>query len=251
MKQRLSGQDRAVPSEYLSQQACLSAEPELLKRWTNELLSLTLLWLHAVWQGLHSSAATKQPEDLKIRWHHKLIFRLHLGWSSKIACLLFGCLCCYFDEVEALLQGHYGAIGKLLSIKTTCGERFLEFTLLPDPSLHSVAVYTVLPPNDEYKPRGPKGETTQRQLPQLISLAVQLLQADQGAQIQIYHLIVSCQINICIVWKKSHRVTYIKRVKNSEAIWQMHVLTISEAWVSTVQRTRRKSEGAAAAESLP
>lgn len=42
-----TGQDRAVPSEYLSQQACLSAEPEGLKRWTNELLSLTWLWLHA------------------------------------------------------------------------------------------------------------------------------------------------------------------------------------------------------------
>lgn len=36
-----TGQDRAVPSEYPSQQACSSAEPELLKRWTNELLSLT------------------------------------------------------------------------------------------------------------------------------------------------------------------------------------------------------------------
>lgn len=35
-----TGQDRAVPSEYPSQQACSSAEPELLKRWTNELLSL-------------------------------------------------------------------------------------------------------------------------------------------------------------------------------------------------------------------
>ncbi|KFP82967.1 hypothetical protein N310_02650, partial [Acanthisitta chloris] len=89
----------------------------------------------------------------QIRWHHKLIFWLHLGWSSKIACLLLGCLCGYFDEVEALLQGHYGAIGKLLSIETTCGKRFLQFTLFLDPSLHSVAVYTVLSPNDEDKPR--------------------------------------------------------------------------------------------------
>ncbi|KFV39962.1 hypothetical protein N328_05113, partial [Gavia stellata] len=90
---------------------------------------------------------------LQIRWHHKLILWLHLGWSSKIACLLFGCLCGYFDEVEALLQGHYGAIGKLLSIETACGKRFLQFTLFLDPSLHSVAVYTVLSPNDEDKPR--------------------------------------------------------------------------------------------------
>ncbi|KFQ46544.1 hypothetical protein N333_09640, partial [Nestor notabilis] len=87
----------------------------------------------------------------QVRWHHKLIFWLHLGWSSKIACLLLGCLCGYFDEVEALLQGHYGTIGKLLSIETTRGKRFLQFTLLPDPSLYSV--YTVLSPNDEDKPR--------------------------------------------------------------------------------------------------
>lgn len=33
-----TGQDRAVPSEYLSQQVCLSAEPELLKRWISNLL---------------------------------------------------------------------------------------------------------------------------------------------------------------------------------------------------------------------
>ncbi|KFM01776.1 hypothetical protein AS27_07383, partial [Aptenodytes forsteri] len=90
---------------------------------------------------------------LQIRRHHKLILWLHLGWSSKIACLLLGCLCGYFDEVEALLQGHYGAIGKLLSIETACGKRFLQFTLFLDPSLHSVAVYTVLSPNDEDKPR--------------------------------------------------------------------------------------------------
>ncbi|KFW84006.1 hypothetical protein N305_04737, partial [Manacus vitellinus] len=89
----------------------------------------------------------------QIRWHHKLIFWLHLGWSSKIASLLLGCLCGYFDEVEALLQGHYGAVGKLLSIKTTCGKRFLQFTLFFDPSLHSVAVYAVLSPNDEDEPR--------------------------------------------------------------------------------------------------
>lgn len=38
---------------------------------------------------------------------------------------------------------------------------------------------------------GPKGEATQRQLFQLIPLTVQLLQAAQGAQIQICHLIVS------------------------------------------------------------
>lgn len=62
-----TGQSRAVPSEYPSQQACLSAEPELLKRWTSQLLSLTSLWLHAVWQGLHCSAETKQPEVLKVR----------------------------------------------------------------------------------------------------------------------------------------------------------------------------------------
>lgn len=54
-----TGQDRIVPSEYLSQQACLSAEPELLKRWTSNLLSLTWLWLRAVWKGLHRSAGTK------------------------------------------------------------------------------------------------------------------------------------------------------------------------------------------------
>ncbi|KFP97068.1 hypothetical protein N330_04107, partial [Leptosomus discolor] len=90
---------------------------------------------------------------LQIRWHHKLIFWLHLGWSSKIACLLLGCLCGYFDEVEALLQGHYGAIGKLLPIETARGKRFLQFTLFLDPPLHSVAVYTVLSPNDEDEPR--------------------------------------------------------------------------------------------------
>ncbi|KFZ61720.1 hypothetical protein N338_13400, partial [Podiceps cristatus] len=90
---------------------------------------------------------------LQIRRHHKLILRLNLGWSSKIARLLLGCLCGYFDEVEALLQGHYGAIGKLLSIETACGKRFLQFTLFLNPSLHSVAVYTVLSPNDEDKPR--------------------------------------------------------------------------------------------------
>ncbi|KFP56677.1 hypothetical protein N323_05350, partial [Cathartes aura] len=90
---------------------------------------------------------------LQIRWHHKLIFWLHLRWSSKIACLLLGCLCSYFYEVEALLQGHYGAIGKLLSIETACGKRFLQFTLFLDPSLHGVAVYTVLSLNDEDKPR--------------------------------------------------------------------------------------------------
>lgn len=38
---------------------------------------------------------------------------------------------------------------------------------------------------------GPQGEAAQRQLFQLIPLAVQLLQAAQGAQIQICHLIVS------------------------------------------------------------
>ncbi|KFV95387.1 hypothetical protein N326_07001, partial [Eurypyga helias] len=90
---------------------------------------------------------------LQIRWHHKLILWLHLGWSSKIACLLLGCLCGYFDEVEALLQGHYGAVGKLLSIETACGKRFLEFALFLDPSLRSVTVYTVLSPNDKDKPR--------------------------------------------------------------------------------------------------
>ncbi|KFV75888.1 hypothetical protein N307_12959, partial [Dryobates pubescens] len=89
---------------------------------------------------------------LQIRWHHKLIFWLHLGRSSKIACLLLGCLCGYFNEVEALLQGHYGAIGKLLSIETARGKRFLQFTLFLDPSLHSVAVYTILSPNDKDKP---------------------------------------------------------------------------------------------------
>ncbi|KFP98252.1 hypothetical protein N329_04681, partial [Haliaeetus albicilla] len=90
---------------------------------------------------------------LQIRWHHKLIFWLHLGWSSKIACLFLRCLCGYFNEVEALLQGHYGAIGQLLSIETACGKRFLQFTLFLDPSLHSVAVYTILSPNDKDKPR--------------------------------------------------------------------------------------------------
>ncbi|KFR04628.1 hypothetical protein N306_05957, partial [Opisthocomus hoazin] len=89
----------------------------------------------------------------QIGWHHKLILWLHLGWSSKIPRLLLGCLCGYFDEVEALLQGHYGAIGKLLSIETARGKRFLQFTLFLDPSLQSVAVYTVLSPNDEDKPR--------------------------------------------------------------------------------------------------
>ncbi|KFO77848.1 hypothetical protein N303_10583, partial [Cuculus canorus] len=90
---------------------------------------------------------------LQIRWHHKLILWLHLGWSSKIACLLLGCLCGYFDEVEALLQGHYGAVGKLLSIETACGKRFLQSTLFLHFSLHSVAVYTVLSPNDKDKLR--------------------------------------------------------------------------------------------------
>ncbi|KFV39969.1 hypothetical protein N341_00287, partial [Tyto alba] len=90
---------------------------------------------------------------LQIRWHHKLVFWLHLGRSSKIARLLLGCLCGYFNEVEALLQGHYGAIGKLLSIETACGKRFLQFTLFLDPSLQSVAVYTVLSPNNEDNPR--------------------------------------------------------------------------------------------------
>ncbi|KFO95600.1 hypothetical protein N300_09107, partial [Calypte anna] len=90
---------------------------------------------------------------LQIRWHHKLILWLHLGRSSKIACLLLGCLCGYFNEVEALLQGHYRAIGKLLSIETASGKRFLQFTLFLDPFLHRVAVYTVLSPNDEDKSR--------------------------------------------------------------------------------------------------
>ncbi|KFP26080.1 hypothetical protein N325_03707, partial [Colius striatus] len=89
---------------------------------------------------------------LQIRRHHQLIFWLHLRWSSKIACLLLGCLCGYFNEVEALLQGHYGAIGKLLSIETTCRKRFLQFTLFFDPSLLTVAVYTVLSLNDADKP---------------------------------------------------------------------------------------------------
>ncbi|KFP73858.1 hypothetical protein N311_03118, partial [Apaloderma vittatum] len=86
---------------------------------------------------------------LQIRWHHKLVFWLHLGRSSEIACLLLGCLCGYFNEVEALLQGHYGAIGELLSIKTACGKRFLQFAFFLDPSLCSVVVYTVLSPNHE------------------------------------------------------------------------------------------------------
>ncbi|KFV20195.1 hypothetical protein N340_01470, partial [Tauraco erythrolophus] len=90
---------------------------------------------------------------LQIRWHHKLILWLRLGWSSKIPCLLLGCLCGYFNEVKALPQGHYGAIGKLLSIETACRKRFLQFTLFLDPSLHSVAVYTVLSPNNKDKPR--------------------------------------------------------------------------------------------------